>query len=155
MIFMNDADRAIDVLKSIRGIGKSFVVLGDREKKEIVKLREKGNVVNRGVTDAFSREITIAFSHSEEFRPPPCAIVLLSRNGKIIGELTDTGKMFYGGAKDFDTYVLPPVMFAELEGEFCNVCSASPGYEADAYIRTLMRVKKNDATLLAGFNVKR
>ena len=149
-----DAEKAIKILKSLDGLGKDFAVLGESDKKAIAQIPEEKGVVNRGVAEAISREITITFSHNEKFRPPPCAIVLLSCKGKIVGEMTDAGKKFYDGAKESDGCILPAVPFPELDRAFRNVCSASPGYVADRFLRTLIKVEEGDATLLVGFNSK-
>ncbi|MBU4245751.1 MAG: hypothetical protein ABIF85_00155 [Nanoarchaeota archaeon] len=170
----NDAEKAIKILKRLKGLGKEFVVLSDSDKKAIAQMPEEKNhfvslrslkaflfsskiknVINRGVIEVLSREITIAFSHNEKFRPPPCAIVQLFCKGKIVGEMNDSEKKFYNGTKDVDNYILPPVPFPELDGAFSNVCSASPGYVADAFLRTRIKVAESDATLFVGFNLKR
>ncbi len=130
----NNAAEAIEILKFINGLGKEFIILSQKDKELIAKMPEKKNVINLGVREALSREITIAFSHNEKFRPPPCAIVIAKESGGCI---------------------LPPVPFPELDAAFSNVCSASPGYLADAFLRTLIEVEKNGATLLVGFNLKR
>ncbi len=150
----NYAESAIKILKCLKGLGKDFIILPEREKKIIAGLPEGKNTLNRGVMEALSRDITIAFSHNEKFRKPPRAIALLSHKGKIVGEMTDAGKKFCSGVTDFDTYILPPVPFPELDGAFINVCSASPGYEADRFLRTRIKVEESGATLLVGFNVK-
>lgn len=147
------AEKAIKILKSLNGLGKEFAMLSENEKKIIAMMPEGKNVVNRGVAEALSREVTIAFSHNEKFRKPPCAIVLFSCNGKIVGEMADAGKKFYNGAHNVDSYVLPPVPFPEMNDSFEDVCSASPGYEADKFLRKIMRVNGGDATLLIGFNL--
>ena len=151
----NNAGKAIKILKSLDGLGKEFAMLSESEKKAIAKMPEAKGVVNRGVVEALSREITIAFSHNEKFRPPPCAIVLLSCKGKIVGEMADAGKKYYKGAKESDSCILPSVPFPELDAAFSNVCSASPGYAADRFLRSLIKVKEGDATLLVGFDIKR
>lgn len=151
----NDAKKAIKLLKSLDGLGKDFIALSESEKKAIAQMPEGKNVINSGVSEALSRNITIAFSHNEKFRPPPCAIVLLSCKGEIVGEMADSGKKFYNGAKEFDSCILPAVPFPELDCAFDKVCSASPGYGADRFLRTLIKVKEGDATLLVGFNIKR
>ncbi len=150
-----DAEKAIKILKSLNGLGKDFSVLLESDKKNIARMPDGKGVVNHGVSEALSREITIAFSHNEKFRQPPCAIVQLCCKGKIVGEMTDAGKKFYNGAKESDSCILPSVPFPELDSAFSNVCSASPGYVADAFLRTRIKVEKNDATLLVGFNLKR
>ena len=152
-----NVEKAIEIMKSLEGLGKDFIVLLEFDKKAIAEMPEGKGVVNTGVVEALSREITIAFSHNEKFRPSPCAIVLLSCKGKIVGEMTDSGKKYYGGTKKSDGCVLPAIPFPELEldGAFDNVCSASPGYVADVFLRTRIKVKKNDATLLVGFDIKK
>lgn len=150
----NNADKAIKILKSLNGLGNDFIILSEADKKIIASMPERKGVVNQGVAEALSRGITIAFSHNEKFRKPPCAVVLLSHKGKIVGEMADSGKKFYNGAKESDGCLLPPVPFAELDGLFDSVCSASPGYVADAFLRTRIKVEKNGATLLVGFNMK-
>lgn len=155
MEHIDEPKSAIKILESLEGLGKEFIILSEDDKKIISGLREGGNIINCGVTEALSRDITIAFSHNEKFRKPPCAIVLLSSGGKIVGEMTGAGKRFYNGTKEVDAYVLPPVPFYELEKSFASVCSASPGYEADKFLRTLIKVEKNGATLLVGFDFKR
>ncbi len=154
MALTEAAEKATECLKTLEGLGKCFIVLSQKEKEIITKISEGKNIINRGVADALSREITIAFSHNEKFRPPPCAIVLLSCNGKIVGEMADGGKKFYNGVQGVDKYILPPVPFPELDGKFSNVCSASPGYGADKFLRKLIKVEQNDATLLVGFNIR-
>jgi|GEM_PF-1897276 len=149
------AEKAIKILKSLNGLGKEFAVLSESEKKEIAQLPEKEGVTNTGVVESLSREITIAFSHNEKFRPPPCAIVQLFCKGKIVGEIADSGKKFYNGTHNVDSYILPAVPFPELECAFDSVCSASPGHSADAFLRTRIKVENGDATLLVGFNLKR
>lgn len=150
----NNAAKAIEILKSLKGLGKDFIVLSESDKKIIAKMPEEINVINRGVIEVLSREITIAFSHNEKFRQPPCAIVQLFCKGKIVGEMINSGPKFYNGTKEFDTHVLPAVPFPELDSAFSNVCSASPGYEADRFLRKLIKVEKSDATLFVGVNVK-
>ena len=147
------AEKAIEILKQLRGLGKDFAVLSAKDKKALEKMPEKKGVVNKGVVETLSRDITIAFSHNEQFRPPPCAIVLLLRKGKIVGDVTPTGKRFYGLAHDFDTYILPPIPFQELDGIFEDVVSSSPGEAADKFLRNIINVEENDATLLVGFNL--
>lgn len=147
------ADKAIEILKSLNGLGKEFAVLSESDKKILAKLPEGKNIINRGVLGVLSRNVTIAFSHNEKFRPPPCAIVLLSCRGKIIGEMDDSGPKFYNGAHEVDTYILPEVPFPELDSAFSNVSSASPGQLADKFLRTRIKVEKGDATLLVGFDV--
>ena len=151
----NKAESAIQILKTLEGLGNGFIVLSKKDKKIIAHLPEGKNISNQGVAEALSRDITIAFSHNGKFRKPPCAIVLLSHKGKIVGEMADSGKKFYNGASDIDTYILPPVPFYELDNLFANVCSASPGYEADRFLRTRIKVEESDATLLIGLDLKR
>lgn len=163
------AKKAIMILKSVHGLGSGYAILSESGKKAIAQMPERRNaegkaVINLGVKEALSRDITIVFSHNEKFRPPPSAIVLLSHKGVIVGELSDSGKRFYngfhgGGISDNDAYLLPPVPFPELEAAdsgrwFADVCSASPGYEADMFLRQIIKAEKNDATLLVGFNIK-
>jgi len=145
--------KAIGILKQLKGLGKDFAVLSEKDKGALLKMPEEKGVVNKGFIDALSRDVTIALSHNEQFRPPPCALALLSSKGKIIGDVAHTGKRFYGMAHDFDTYILPPIPFQELDGVFEDVVSSSPGYAADKLLRDIINVRENDATLLVGFNL--
>ena len=154
MTKINAEKNAIKILKQLKGLGKDFAVLSAKDKKVLAKMPEERGVVNKGVVEALSRDITIALSHNEWFRPPPCALVLLSNKGKIVGDVAHSGKRFYDMTHDFDTCILPPIPFQELDGFFEDVVSSSPGYAADKFLRSIINVDKNDATLLVGFNQK-
>ena len=52
--------------------------------------------------------------------------------------------------KDKGRIVFPPVPFPEIKA--ASVASASPGYRVDSYLRKKMNLKKDDATLLIGFD---
>lgn len=146
-------EKAIGILKQLKGLGKDFRVLSEKDKHALLKMPEEMSVVNKGFVDALSRDVTIALSHNEWFRPPPCALVLLSSKGKIIGDVAHMGKRFYGMTHEFDTYILPPIPFQELDGVFEDVVSSSPGYAADKFLRSIIKVEERGATLLVGFNL--
>lgn len=96
------------------------------------------------------RDIVIAFSHDSIFRPPPLPEVLLANKGKIIGEQTNGGNIFYAGS-NADEIVLPSIPFPEISGKY--VCSGSPSFGLDKWLRKKMRVNEGAATLLLGFDI--
>jgi len=146
-----DAQEATNILKTRRGLGKAFFVLNAEEKKEAFDIEKKPHLSNVGVLSCLMRDVTIAFSHNSEFRPPPLPEVLLAASGQIVGEQTNTGKVFYRGTHE-DEIVLPPIPFPEIKGK--NVCSSSPSPALDAWLREKMNVKEGDATLLLGFDTE-
>ncbi|MFZ3076824.1 MAG: hypothetical protein WA139_00015 [Candidatus Aenigmatarchaeota archaeon] len=146
-----EAQAAINILKTCRGLGKDFLVLNAEEKKEAFETEKESRLSNIGVLSCLMRDVTIAFSHDSGFRPPPLPEVLLAACGQIVGEQTTGGKVFYRNAQE-DEIVLPPIPFPEIKGK--NVCSSSPSPALDAWLREKMDVKEGDATLLLGFDLK-
>ncbi len=112
----------LEKLKSLEGLNEDFLVLSEEDKKTIMGLEDDNNA---GVKEALSKSITIAFSHNSEFREPSEPIVIKKRKKTIF----------------------PAVEFPEIE----NSVSASPGWDADAFLRKrLKKLKDRDATLLLG-----
>lgn len=148
---MEEAHAAVDILKSCSGLGKDFLVLTAEKKKEFFDIEKKSRLSNVGVLSCLMRDVTIGLLHNSEFRAPPLPEVLLAEKGQIVGEQTNAGKVFYRGAQE-DEILLPPLPFQEICGK--NVCSGSPSPALDAWLRNKMIVKKGDATLLLGFDLK-
>ncbi|MBD3248835.1 hypothetical protein GF336_02205 [Candidatus Woesearchaeota archaeon] len=114
----------LEKLKSLEGLNEDFLILSEEEKNTIMGLEEENNI---GVKEALSRSITIAFSHNSDFREPAEPIVAVK------GKKT----------------VFPAVKFPEIE----DSVSASPGWDADAFLRKrLKKLKDDDATLLLGLD---
>jgi len=121
---MKKIQRIINDLKHMKGLD-NFIILNDKDKKTIENLEEENNI---GVKEAIKRKHVIAFTHDSTFRKPIAKIVE-NKDGKII---------------------LPPVPFPEVNAK--NVVSSSPGYKVDAFLRKKMKAKKEDATLIIGFD---
>lgn len=85
------------------------------------KILELEEPRNTGVRECLKRKFVLAMTHSSEFREPPCAIV-----------------------KDSE---FPPVPFPEIEGAI----SSSPGWKVDKFLRTKIKAKEGNATLIVGF----
>lgn len=146
-----EAQDAINILKSCRGLGKGFLVLTAEKKKEASETEKKSRLSNIGVLSCLMRDVTIALSHDSRFRPPPLPEVLLAESGRIVGEQANSRNGFYG-KKKADEIVLPPLPFPEIRER--NVCSGSPSPALDAWLRKKINVKEGDATLLLGFDVE-
>lgn len=121
---MNITNQIVNDLKKIKGLD-NFIILNNKDKEIIKELEEKNNI---GVREAIKRKYTIAFTHDSSFREPEAKIVV-KRQDKII---------------------FPPVPFPEIKAK--NVVSCSPGYKVDSYLRKRIKAKKDDATLIVGFD---
>lgn len=116
--------KVINYLKKLKGLA-NFIFISDEDKKIIQELEDAHNL---GVLEALKRTYTIACTHDTSFREPAGDIVAMKAS-KII---------------------LPPVPFPEVKAR--NVVSSSPGYKVDAYLRKKIRAKKDEATLIIGFD---
>lgn len=116
-------EKIIDDLKRVQGLS-NFRILGEEEKKEILKLEEARNL---GVIEALRKRYTLALSHDNNFREPVFELVV--RKGKKI--------------------IFPPVPFPEVKAE--DAVSGSPGWKVHELLAKEMDLKKDDATLLIGF----
>ncbi len=146
------ADRVLERLKRVRGIGDEFYILSEAEKRDLLLIECRQDVFNAGVVSALSRVVSIVFSHNSEFRDPGFPIVLFVEGNEIVGEMTDSGKKFYGEPKQ-TRYILPPIPFPEAEVDgIVNVVSASPSREGHEYIKRKIKIKGNDASLILGFD---
>ena len=123
---MKKVQRIINDLKKLSGL-HNFIILDDKDINIIRKLEEKRN---RAVLEAIRRTHVIAFTHESSFRKPVGKIVVKQKN-KII---------------------FPPVPFPEVKAK--NVVSGSPGYTVDSYLRKKIKRKKEDATLIVGFDLR-
>jgi len=148
---VEEAQAATNILKKIGSLGKDFLALTAEEKKDAFETEKKSRLSNIGVISCLMRDVTIAFSHNCGFRPPPLPQVLLAENGRIVGEQTNAGKVFYRGSHA-DEIVLPPIPFPEIRGK--NVCSGSPSPVLDGWLRGMMKVEEGNATLLLGFDLE-
>jgi hypothetical protein len=140
------------MLKSLDGLGKYFFVLDASDKMKAFEIETADNmkISNIGVLSCLMRDVAIAFSHNGRFRSPPLPEVLIAGKGRIIGEQTSTGNIFYI-KENPDEIVLPAMPFPEIGGK--NVCSGSPSSALDLWLRGKMRVGAGDATLLLGFDL--
>ncbi len=147
---MKEAQKIIEKMKTLEGLGKYFFALSASEKQSAFNIERKSLPSNIGVLSCLLRDITVAFSHGSAFRPPPLPEVLLARKGKIIGEQSDSGKIFYEEASH-DEALLPSNPFPEIKGK--NICSGSPSPSLDRWLREKMKVSGGDATLLLGVDL--
>ncbi|MBW2975048.1 hypothetical protein KY366_04995 [Candidatus Woesearchaeota archaeon] len=148
-------ERAIEVLKKIKGID-NFLLLNAEQKNKILELERKEERrtgrINLGVREAIYRKNTVCCSHDDSFREPPMAVVIGVNKREIVGEQNNDGFRFYGQNKEMEGYVLPGLPFPELDKAGKNVVSSSPCYESDAYLREMIKIGDDEATLLLGFD---
>ncbi len=150
----NDPSEIINTLKNTKGICKqSILILSDAQKKQALKIEKRDNNQNIGIYSSLTRDLTIACAHNKDLRPPPMPIVLLVKNRKIIGEMTEEGKKFYNHESKHDC-ILPPIDFPELDPFAKDIASSSPGILLDTWLRKKISMAPTDATLLIGLNRK-
>ncbi len=150
----NDCSEIIKTLKNTKGICRqSILILSDAQKKQALKIEKQDNNQNIGIYSSLARDLTIACAHDSHLRPPPMSIVLLVKNRKIIGEMTQKGKEFYNGECEHEC-ILPPIGFPELDPFAKDIASSSPGIMLDTWLRKKISMSPTDATLLIGLNRK-
>ena len=109
-------------LNSIKGLYKPKVL----EEKQISKIKKLNHSNNFGIQKVISKKYVILVFHDSKFRNPKQKIVI-KRNTKII---------------------FPAVKFQEIK----NAISASPGKKIHNYLTKNIKIKKDWASLLIGFN---
>ncbi|MFH0970865.1 MAG: hypothetical protein V1776_05440 [Candidatus Diapherotrites archaeon] len=112
-------------LSILPGITRWYV-LNDNEKKYIMNNED---VNNEGVKESVKRQYCICLIHDSAWREPTQTIVK-KENGEII---------------------FPPVVFPEVPAK--NVVSSSPGIAIHTWLAQKVRIEKEEATLLIGFNL--
>ncbi len=119
-----DIKKIMESLKQVNGLD-NVIILSEKDKETIKKLEENNNL---GVLEAIKRKFVVACSHNSTFRPPLTKIVE-EKNGKI---------------------VFPPVPFPEVKAK--DVVSGSPSLKVHNFLSKRINLKKDDATLIIGFN---
>ncbi len=119
--------KIIDYLKSLNGLN-DCAFINDYHKSELFRIILREEYANLGVFAALLRTHTLVVTHDSTFRQP--CIPIVSKVGRNI--------------------VFPAVPFPELD--MCNVVSSSPGFEAHEFLKSIIKVKSDEATLLIGFN---
>ena len=121
---MDKIQKIIIALKKIPGLD-NIIILSPEDKKYIKTIEDTNN---QGVLQALMLPHTIACTHDSSFRKPMTDIVILKKG----------------------TLILPPVPFPEIHA--AQVVSSSPNQTVDAYLKKKMKPKKDDATLIIGFD---
>lgn len=120
-------DKIINDLERTNGLANVKLV-GPELKRIIQNLEDKDN---HGVLECLNRKFTLALTHDSTFREP---------TGKIV-------------VKNKSKIILPAVPFPEVKGK--EVVSSSPSTKVHEVIvgHLGMELRKDDATLLIGFNL--
>jgi hypothetical protein len=112
-------------LSRLQGITRYYLLTPD-EKEYIIRHEDAQNL---GVLEAAGRQHCVCLIHNSSWREPTQTIVKKEK-GEII---------------------FPPVVFPEVPAK--NVVSSSPGLAIHTWLSKKVRVEKEEATLLIGFDL--
>ena len=170
---------ALNIIKGLTGVRAAFVL--DEEIKKQMLAEESTvqgaggyTVENEGVKEAMKRDVVIALIKDPRFRPPPEPTIIMTTNGKIVGQeifpwtahevegqnviwLSDGFCIFVDRIENAPSkFVMPPVSFPELNpGNGCkDVVSCSPAPTTDLMMRKHEGLEDNGklASVVVGFN---